>query len=68
MNARFNYEIAKQRAADLARVGARQRIANEVRAGQSEHGVAASSRCVSGGLAGAAYNLRRVRRVATRSE
>ena len=68
MNAQFNYEIAKQRVAELARVGARQRIANEVRAGQSEHGVAASSRCVSGGLAGAAYNLCRVRRIATRSE
>jgi hypothetical protein len=68
MNARFNYEIAKQRAADLARVGARQRIANEVRAGQSDHGVAASSRRGSSGLPGTVSKRAAAGQPATRPE
>jgi hypothetical protein len=58
MNAQFNYEIATQRAADLARVGAHHRIANEIRGGRSDHGVSASSRRGSGGLPGSMSKLR----------
>jgi hypothetical protein len=56
MNTQLNYEIAKQRIADLARVGAHRRIANEMRAGQFNP--SPKNERAGGALAGTVSKLR----------